>query len=59
MDLFEKKMKEKIKQYSDKNYLDGYINKEYLTEDGDADIFLHLRSRDELFDIRTIVYIVL
>lgn len=53
MDLFEKKMKEKIKQYSDKNYLDGYIKKEYLTEDGDADIFLHLRSRDELFDIRT------
>ena len=53
MDSFEMKMKEKIKQYSNKQYLDGYIKKEYLIDDGDADIFLHLRSRDELFDVRT------
>lgn len=53
MDFFEKKMKEKIEQYSNKKYLDGYIKKEFLIDDGDADIFLHLRSRDELFDVRT------
>ena len=53
MNMFKKKMREKIKIYSDKKYLDGYIKKEYMTEDGDADIFLNLRSRDELFDLRT------
>jgi len=53
MDSFNKKMKEKIKQYSNTNYLNGYIKKEFLTEDGDADIFLYLKSRDELFDVRT------
>ena len=53
MDSFESKMREKIKQYSNKSYLDGYIKKEYMIEDGDADIFLNLRSRDELFDLRT------
>lgn len=53
MDSFEKKMKEKIKQYSNKKYLDGYMEKEFMIDDGDADIFLHLRNREELFDIRT------
>ena len=53
MDSFESKMREEIKQYSNKSYLDGYIKKEYMIEDGDADIFLNLRSRDELFDLRT------
>lgn len=54
MDDFELKMKEKIKQYSNKQYLDGYIQNEFLTEDGDADIFLSLSSKDDLFDTRTV-----
>ena len=53
MESFEHKMKEKIKQYSNKKYLDGYMEKEFMIDDGDADIFLHLRNREELFDIRT------
>ena len=53
MESFKNKMNEKIKQYSNKEYLDGYIKKEFLIDDGDADIFLHLRNREELFDIRT------
>ncbi len=48
-----KELKDKITKYSKKEYLDGYINKEYLTDDGDADIFLRLRDKYELFDYRT------
>lgn len=54
MNEFKKRMKEKIKLYSNKEYLDGYMKNEYMTHDNDADIFLKLRSRDELFDRRTV-----
>ena len=47
------KVKEKIKQYSNDEYLDGYIKNEFLTDDGDADILLHINSKDELFDSKT------
>ena len=53
MNDFNEKVKEKIKQYSNQEYLDGYIKEEFLTEDGDADIFIYLESKDELFDSRT------
>ena len=53
MNDFKKKVKEKIQQYSNKQYLDGYIKNEFLTSDGDADIFLKVNSRDEIFDSRT------
>lgn len=53
MDDFKKKVKEKIQQYSNKQYLDGYIKNEFLTNDGDADIFLKVNNRDEIFDSRT------
>lgn len=53
MNTFKKKMKEKIKQYSKDEYLDGYIKNEYLTKDGDADIYLNVDSLDDLFDTRT------
>ena len=53
MNDFKKKVKEKIQQYSNKQYLDGYIKNEFLTNDGDADIFLKVNSRDEIFDSRT------
>lgn len=49
-----KELKDKIAKYSNREYLDGYINKEYLTDDGDADIFLRLRDKYELFDYRTV-----
>ena len=49
-----KELKDKIVKYSNREYLNGYINKEYLTDDGDADIFLRLRDKYELFDYRTV-----
>ena len=52
-DDFKSKMKEKIKQYSDQKYLDGYIKDEYVTHDNDADIYLTLNTVDELLDSRT------
>ena len=51
---FKNKMYEKIKIYSDEKYLKDYINNEFLTDDGDADIFLKLENKDDLFDSRTI-----
>lgn len=54
MKEFKSTMKEKIKQYSDKRYLDGYIKNEYLTDDGDADVFIKLSHKNQLFDERTI-----
>ncbi len=47
------KVKEKIKQYSNNEYLDGYIKNEFLTDDGDADILLKINNKDELFDSKT------
>ncbi len=54
MNDFKSTMKEKIKQYSNKEYLDGYIKSEYLTGDGDADIYIKLSNKSQLFDERTI-----
>ena len=53
MNDFKNKVKEKIKLYSKDEYLDGYIKNEYLTKDGDADIYLNIESLDDLFDTRT------
>lgn len=54
MNNFKNRMKEKIKMYSNDEYLSGYIKNEFLTDDGDADIFLNIESKDELFDSRTV-----
>ena len=53
MSDFKKKMKEKINLYSNKEYLDGYIRNEFLTDDSDADIYLKISDKDELIDSRT------
>ena len=53
MDNFQDKMKDKIRTYSKKEYLDGYIKNEFITEDGDADLFLNIHNYDDLFDSRT------
>ncbi len=54
MDDFNIKMKEKIRQYSNDKYLDGYINNEFLTDDGDADIFINIEEKYDLFDSWTV-----
>lgn len=54
MNDFKNKMREKINLYSREEYLDGYIKNEFITDDGDADIFLNIKDRDELFDSRTV-----
>ncbi len=51
---FKKKMKEKIKEYSKEKYLQGYIKSEFNIVDKDADIYLQVSSKNELFDSRTI-----
>ena len=53
MTNIKEQVKEKIKQYSNDEYLDGYIKNEFLTDDGDADIILHINNKDELFDSKT------
>ena len=50
MNDFKKKVKEKIKLYSNDQYLDGYIQNEFLTEDGDADIYLNIKHKEDIFD---------
>ena len=54
MNTFKQEMKKKIQEYSNESYLDGYIKNEFLTEDGDADIFLNINKKSELFDTRTV-----
>jgi len=51
---FKMKMKEKIKEYSNDEYLNGFIKSEYNIDDKDADIYLQVYSANELFDKRTI-----
>lgn len=50
----EKELKEKVAKFSNKEYLEGYIKNEFLTDDGDADIVIKLKDKAELFDERTI-----
>ena len=54
MNDFKKKMGKKIEQFSSKDYLDSYIRNEFLTDDGDADIYLKISSKDDLIDNRTV-----
>ena len=53
MNNLKTKMQEKINQYSKDEYLNGYIRNEYLTDDKDADIYLNINDKSELFDSRT------
>lgn len=52
MNNLKKQVKEKIKLYSNEEYLDKYIENEFLTEDGSANIMLKIQ--DGLFDSRTV-----
>ena len=51
---FKKKMNEKIKEYSNEKYLQKYIETEYNFNDKDADVYLQVYSKNELFDSRTV-----
>ncbi len=53
MNNIKEQVKEKIKKYSNEEYLDGYIKNEFLTDDGNADIVLNISNKEELFDSRT------
>lgn len=54
MNNIKKEVKSKILEYSNDKYLDGYIKNEFLTDKGDANIYIRLRSIDDLFDSRTV-----
>ena len=53
MDVFKRKVEEKIKEYSNEEYLAQYIKNEYLLNDGCADIMLKIDNKNDLFDSRT------
>lgn len=54
MDDIRNKVNEKIKEYSNKEYLNGYIKNEFLTDDGNADILLKINSKEDIFDSKTV-----
>ena len=54
MNNIRKEVKDKINKYSNEQYLDGYIKSEYLTDNGDANIYIKLDNNDDLFDKRTV-----
>ena len=54
MNGFKEKMNDKIREYSNEKYLEGYIKSEYSTSDNDADIYLVTYEKDDVFDKRTI-----
>ena len=54
MNNIKREVKDKINKYSNEKYLDGYIKNEFLTDEGDANIYIKLDNKDELFDKRTI-----
>ena len=53
MKNIESKVREIINTYSHEDYLDGYIKSEFITEDGDADIYLKVNGEENLYDERT------
>ena len=54
MNNIKKEVKSKILEYSNDTYLDGYIKNEFLTNKGDANIYIRLNNINNLFDQRTI-----
>lgn len=53
MNDIKRKVKEKIKEYSNEDYLAGYIRNEYLLDDGIAKIMMRYENKNEIFDSRT------
>ncbi len=53
MNSIKDRVKEKIKEYSNEEYLDGYIRNEFLADDGNANIILKVNNKEELFNSKT------
>lgn len=54
MNNIKKEVKEKINEYSKKEYLNKYIESEFLSDNGDANIYIKINNKEELFDSKTI-----
>lgn len=54
MNNIKKEVNKKISEYSKKEYLDKYIEKEFLTDNGDANIYIKINKKEELYDSKTI-----
>ena len=54
MNNIKEEVKKKIIEYSNEKYLNKYIKSEFLTDKGDANIYLNIAKREELFDKRTV-----
>ena len=54
MNDFKKKLYDKIQIYSNKEYLDNYIKNEFMTDEGNANIFLSVQNKDDIFDVWTV-----
>lgn len=54
MNNIKEEVKRKIDEYSNDKYLYKYIKSEFFTEDGDANIYLNIEKKYDLFDKRTV-----
>lgn len=54
MNDIKKQVKKQLSKYSNEKYLNEYIKNEFLTDNGDANIFIKLEDEEELFDDRTV-----
>ena len=54
MNNIKEEVKKKIIEYSNEDYLNRYIKAEFLTDKGDANIYLNIESKEELFDKKTL-----
>ena len=54
MNNIKKEVRNKIKEYSKESYFNNYVNSEFITTNGDANIFIKLDNKSSLFDDRSI-----
>lgn len=54
MSNFKTQFKNKIKKYSKDEFIDDYVKNEFLSKNGDANIYINIKSKDEIFDSRTV-----
>jgi len=54
MDNFKSQLKKSLSKYSKDEFIDNYVKNEFLSKNGDANIYLKIKNKDEIFDSRTI-----
>ncbi len=54
MNNIKEEVKKKINEYSNEEYLERYIKLEFLTDKGDANIYLNIENKKDIFDKKTI-----